>query len=511
MADAVVVDGLHKRYPGFALDDVSFRLPEGYIMGFAGRNGAGKTTTIKCLLDMVSRDGGTIEVLGRSPDREAVKQEIGVVFDQPFYPGGWTVRQVGQGLRPFYDRWDADRFAHHLDRFGLPPGKRVKELSRGMGMKLMLAAALSHHAKLLILDEPTSGLDPVARDDLLDVLADIISEGSTSVLFSTHITAGPGAHRRLSHGHRRRPDRVHRHQGRAGRGVPDCPRWTRAADRRPAPAGHRLAYQRGRLHRAHPGRRRGRAAARRESGGPEHRRRRHPHRPRKHRPRRLRAPRGGPMTGLLKAIRLDHQIMRARYPMLLILLAIGIANGAISETPTVGILLVTLISAPIGGSYFAMVESGRLDLLYGTLPLKRSAVSAGIYAYSILAVALNGLLAVLIAWWIALAQHVDLSGGAIATTFTVALLGACVYIGLLYPVYLVVPFSKVNVLSNVPFYVVAVVVVYAAKRTDWLDGLRPVDALYREHPAAGTGLTVLCGLGLLALSWFVARATARPR
>jgi ABC-2 type transport system ATP-binding protein len=189
MADAVVVDGLHKRYPGFALEDVSFRLPEGYIMGFAGRNGAGKTTTIKCLLDMVSRDSGTIEVLGRSPDREAVKQEIGVVFDQPFYPGGWTVRQVGQGLRPFYDRWDADRFAHHLDRFGLPPGKRVKELSRGMGMKLMLAAALSHHAKLLILDEPTSGLDPVARDDLLDVLSDIISEGSTSVLFSTHITS----------------------------------------------------------------------------------------------------------------------------------------------------------------------------------------------------------------------------------------------------------------------------------------------------------------------------------
>jgi ABC-2 family transporter protein len=214
------------------------------------------------------------------------------------------------------------------------------------------------------------------------------------------------------------------------------------------------------------------------------------------------------MTGLLKAIRLDHQIMRARYPMLLILLAIGIANGAISETPTVGILLVTLISAPIGGSYFAMVESGRLDLLYGTLPLKPSAVSAGIYAYSILAVALNGLLAVLIAWWIALAQHVDLSGGAIATTFTLALLGACVYIGLLYPVYLVVPFSKVNVLSNVPVYVVAVVVVYAAKRTDWLDGLRPVGDFFHRQPGWASLLTVGVGVSVLVLSWSVAQAVA---
>ena len=190
MADALRVDKLCKTYPGFALRDVSFSLPEGFIMGFVGRNGAGKTTTIKCVLNMLAHEGGSMEVLGRDAvtDDIAVKQDVGVVFDQPFYPAGWTVAQVGEALQPFYARWDTALFDDYLDRFDLPRVKKLRELSRGMGMKLMLAAALSHHARLLILDEPTSGLDPVARDDLLDVLADYISAGETSVLFSTHIT-----------------------------------------------------------------------------------------------------------------------------------------------------------------------------------------------------------------------------------------------------------------------------------------------------------------------------------
>ena len=191
MADALSVTGLCKSYPGFALRDVSFSLPEGYIMGFVGRNGAGKTTTIKCVLDMLAPDAGRVEVLGRDADGDdvTVKQDVGVVFDQPFYPGAWTVAQVGQALRPFYGGWDPALFTRYVNRFDLPPGKKVRELSHGMGMKLMLAAALSHHARLLILDEPTSGLDPVARDDLLDVLADYIAGGDMSVLFSTHITS----------------------------------------------------------------------------------------------------------------------------------------------------------------------------------------------------------------------------------------------------------------------------------------------------------------------------------
>ena len=189
MADALSVDKLCKTYPGFALKDVSFSLPEGYIMGFVGQNGAGKTTTIKCVLNMLAHEG-SIEVLGRDAaiDDVAVKQDVGVVFDQPFYPPSWTVAQVGQALQPFYSRWDTALFSDYIDRFDLPRAKKVRELSRGMSMKLMLATALSHHARLLILDEPTSGLDPVARDDLLDVLADYISGGTSSVLFSTHIT-----------------------------------------------------------------------------------------------------------------------------------------------------------------------------------------------------------------------------------------------------------------------------------------------------------------------------------
>jgi ABC-2 type transport system ATP-binding protein len=191
MVDALSVTGLRKAYPGFALTDVSFTLPEGFIMGFVGRNGAGKTTTIKCVLDMVARDAGRVEVLGRDADGDdvTIKQDVGVVFDQPFYPGSWTVAQVGQTLQPFYAGWDTTLFTRYVNRFELPPGKKVRELSHGMGLKLMLAAALSHHARLLILDEPTSGLDPVARDDLLDVLADYIAGGDTSVLLSTHITA----------------------------------------------------------------------------------------------------------------------------------------------------------------------------------------------------------------------------------------------------------------------------------------------------------------------------------
>jgi ABC-2 type transport system ATP-binding protein len=191
MGDALEVSGLGKTYPGFALRDVSFSLPQGYIMGFVGRNGAGKTTTIKCMLGMLAHEAGRVEVLGREVDGHevTVKQDLGVVFDQPFYPDHWTVTQVGQALQPFYGGWDTALFARYVKRFDLPPGKKVRELSHGMGLKLMLAAALSHHARLLILDEPTSGLDPVARDDLLDVLADYIAGGDTSVLFSTHITS----------------------------------------------------------------------------------------------------------------------------------------------------------------------------------------------------------------------------------------------------------------------------------------------------------------------------------
>jgi len=190
MTSALVVRDLSKQYRDFRLDSVSFSLPTGGIMGFVGQNGAGKTTTIRLILNMAVRDSGHIAVCGldNQHDELAVKQQTGVVFDEIFFPEGWRVKEVERGIRGFYPGWDTELFQDFLKAFDLDPGKRVRDLSRGMKMKLMLAAAMSHGAKLLVLDEPTSGLDPVARDELLSILATYIADGERSVFFSTHIT-----------------------------------------------------------------------------------------------------------------------------------------------------------------------------------------------------------------------------------------------------------------------------------------------------------------------------------
>jgi ABC-2 type transport system ATP-binding protein len=173
----------------FALRDVSFELPTGYVMGLIGANGAGKTTTIRCLLGMRPFETGTIELLGHPvPGPVALRQDIGVVLDHTYLVGDWRLTQVERTLRPFYDRWDTGRYRELLDEFGLDPRARVKDLSRGMAMKLMIAVALSHRARLLVFDEPTSGLDPVARDELMGIIGDFLLDEGHSVLFSTHIT-----------------------------------------------------------------------------------------------------------------------------------------------------------------------------------------------------------------------------------------------------------------------------------------------------------------------------------
>jgi ABC-2 family transporter protein len=217
------------------------------------------------------------------------------------------------------------------------------------------------------------------------------------------------------------------------------------------------------------------------------------------------------MTGLPLAIRLDHRIMRPRYPMLLLLLAIGVTVGNLSGSPLTSIALVTLITAPIGGSYFAVYEANRLDHLYGTLPLKRTAAEVGIYAHTVILVAANGLLASVMGWGIGLLQHLSVSGWSITATFALSFLGACVYIGLLFPVYLTVPFSKVYILTNVPFYVVTIGLVYVTKRTDWLTGLAAVDTFYHQHPGWASALTVATGFALLAISWAIAHAVTMAR
>ena len=174
----------------FALRDVSFELPTGYVMGLIGANGAGKTTTIRCLLGMRAIETGEIELLGhRVPGPVALRQDVGVVLDHTYLVGDWRLAEVERTLRPFYDRWDAERYRQLLDEFGLDLRAKVKDLSRGMAMKLMIAVALSHRARLLVFDEPTSGLDPVARDELVGIIGDFLLDEGHSVLFSTHITS----------------------------------------------------------------------------------------------------------------------------------------------------------------------------------------------------------------------------------------------------------------------------------------------------------------------------------
>ena len=193
---ALAVTGVTKHYDsGFALDDVTFDLPKGYIMGLIGPNGAGKSTLIKLILNMIRRGHGSIQVLGLDNiiDEEAVKEQLGVVFDSSYLYEQWKVSKVERIVAPLYPAWNGERYRRYLDDFGLGGAqngkKKIRDLSRGMQMKLMLAIALSHDAKLLILDEPTSGLDVLARDELMDMLHAYIEDGEHSVLFSTHITA----------------------------------------------------------------------------------------------------------------------------------------------------------------------------------------------------------------------------------------------------------------------------------------------------------------------------------
>lgn len=173
------VQNLCKKYPSFELKNVSFKLEQGYIMGFIGRNGAGKTTTLKAVLNLVHADGGSVVILGKEfRDNELeLKQNIGLMMGGITYYPKQRLKTIASVVRRFYREWDDAAFQGYLKRFDLDPEKRVDELSTGMQVKFALALALSHNAKLLILDEPTSGLDPVSRDDLLELFRELIEQG----------------------------------------------------------------------------------------------------------------------------------------------------------------------------------------------------------------------------------------------------------------------------------------------------------------------------------------------
>ena len=191
MNKVVEVKNLCKNYDDFALEDVSFDIPKGYITGFIGPNGSGKTTTIKSILNIIRYDSGNVKIFGEDNSNRAspINEQIGVVMDSPPFADDWTISDVEAAVSPFYQYWDSRMFGGLLKKYNISKKKKVKELSRGMKVKLAIAVALSHGAHLLILDEPTSGLDPVARDELCDMLRDFVSDENKSVLFSTHITA----------------------------------------------------------------------------------------------------------------------------------------------------------------------------------------------------------------------------------------------------------------------------------------------------------------------------------
>ncbi|MBK5251703.1 MAG: ABC transporter ATP-binding protein [Peptostreptococcaceae bacterium] len=190
MENILEVKNLTKTYDSFKLDNLSFSLKKGYIMGFIGPNGAGKSTTIKLIMNLVKKDSGTIELFGKDYQKyeKSVKERIGFIYDQNHYYDDLTIARMKRIIAPYYPAWNETIFNGYIKRFNLNPNKKIKELSRGMKTKFSLAIALSHGAELIIMDEPTSGLDPIFRSEILDILSEIIEEGNCSVLFSSHIT-----------------------------------------------------------------------------------------------------------------------------------------------------------------------------------------------------------------------------------------------------------------------------------------------------------------------------------
>lgn len=183
------IKNLTKEYDDFKLDNISFSLDKGYIMGFIGENGAGKTTTIKLIMNLLNKDSGEIKVFDKDNikyERE-IKERIGFVYDECFYYENLSIKDNEKIISGFYDKWDYEKFDSYLKKFNLNKKQRVKELSKGMKMKFAIALALSHNAEFLILDEPASGLDPVMRRNILDVLQGVMEDENIGILISSHI------------------------------------------------------------------------------------------------------------------------------------------------------------------------------------------------------------------------------------------------------------------------------------------------------------------------------------
>ena len=190
MENVIEIKDVVKDYGDFKLDHICFTVPEGSVCGFIGQNGAGKTTTIKLILDIIKRDGGEIKVFGENIDvnSAALRENIGVVFDEMGFHDFMTAKDLNIMMKNIYKNWDEELFFEYLKKFSLPSKKKCGDFSRGMRMKLQIAVALSHHAKLLVMDEPTSGLDPIVRNEMINIFRDFVVEEDHTILLSSHIT-----------------------------------------------------------------------------------------------------------------------------------------------------------------------------------------------------------------------------------------------------------------------------------------------------------------------------------
>ncbi len=191
MENVLEISSLRKTYDDFTLNDVSFSLPEGFIMGLIGPNASGKTTIIKLIMNLIRKEAGQVRIFSKDniEDEVEIKSRIGFVYDTPPFHGHLSLREIKLIVASFYTNWDDTLFKKYADEFDLPLAKKFKTLSRGVKMKFSFAVALSHNADFIILDEPTSGLDPVFRRKLLEVFSGIIQDEKKSILFSTHITS----------------------------------------------------------------------------------------------------------------------------------------------------------------------------------------------------------------------------------------------------------------------------------------------------------------------------------
>ena len=189
--NALEIKNVSKSFSGFCLDNISLTLPSGCIMGLIGENGAGKSTTIKLILDMLHKDSGTVTVLGADNEKDisSIKEDVGVVMDDVGIPECLTAKQVGKVMMHTYRNWNAAEYKSLLQKLSIPENKPFKDFSRGMKMKLGIAVAMSHGAKLLLLDEPTSGLDPVVRDEVVEMFYDFTRDEDHSILISSHIVS----------------------------------------------------------------------------------------------------------------------------------------------------------------------------------------------------------------------------------------------------------------------------------------------------------------------------------